>query len=293
MHPILFRIGPASIGPLNINLPFYSYGLMLAIAFLTALFFIRRDAAKAGLDPDVVGDMIFWCLPIGVVGTRIGHIIMFPSQYSWGDPLGWIAIWNGGLVFQGAIIPVSFFCLYYLRKHKVPFWKTIDVSLPYAILGHGIGRFGCFLKGCCYGARTELPWGVKFPRWPADLSEAAVDSPAYLAHAAKYPELIDSQWSYAVHPTQLYSVAALICICLALLYIRKKWTAFDGITAPGYFFLYGTYRFIVEFYRDDRNPTHFGQLSDQQVLCLVGIVAGVIFFASLSYMAKRASKPGT
>ena len=91
MFPILFEIGP-----LKIN----SYGLMIAVGFLTALFFAQRDAVKRGLPPKVFADMAFILLPLGIAGTRLAHIIMFPEYYSWDDPIGWTAIWRGGPVFR-------------------------------------------------------------------------------------------------------------------------------------------------------------------------------------------------
>ena len=92
MLPVLFRIGPV---PIN------SYGLMIATGFLVALYFILRDARKAGLDEKAISDAAFFVLPIGILGTRSLHIVMYPETYSWSDPVGWFAIWRGGLVFQG------------------------------------------------------------------------------------------------------------------------------------------------------------------------------------------------
>jgi len=254
---------------------------MIALGFLAALFFIKRDAARSGIDVAVVTDMTFWGLLIGIAGTRLLHIIMFPDYYSWRDPVGWIALWRGGLVFQGGPPLVAVFCYFYLRHYKQPIWKTADIIFPYVALGHAFGRMGCFLKGCCYGARTDLPWGVRFPRVPADLSVYPTDSPAFLDHARSYPEVSISSdlWSLPVHPTQLYSVVALIALCLVLLLLRKKWHPFYGFTMPVYFVFYSTYRFFVEFVRADHNPNHFGDsFSDQQVFCLVTIVVGILMF---------------
>lgn len=40
--------------------------------------------------------------------------------------------------------------------------KTGDgFALPLA-LALGVGRWGCFFNGCCYGTPTDLPWGVDF-----------------------------------------------------------------------------------------------------------------------------------
>ena len=160
MYPVLLKLGP---------LPVHSYGLMLALGFLAGLFLARRDAPKFGLDPDKIADAAFWVLLLAIAGTRVAFIMMFPEDFSWSKPLGWFAIWNGGLVFQGAIPPAIVFIYYWTRKHKMPFWTVGDLAVPCLALGHAIGRLGCFLNGCCYGARTELSLAIRFPRVPFEV----------------------------------------------------------------------------------------------------------------------------
>ena len=173
MRPILCKIGPV---------PIFSYGLLIAAGFLVSVHLMRRDAKKAGIDPDRFTDGAFWVLFLGLAGTRLLHIILYYQQYSWTDPLEWIAIWKGGLVFQGAIPPAILFCIYYIRKHHLNFWQCADIACPYIPLGHAFGRLGCFMNGCCYGHVTDLPWGIPFPRVPSDLSLPATGSPVYLDH---------------------------------------------------------------------------------------------------------------
>ncbi len=273
MYPTLLKIGPV---PIN------SYGLMIAIGFIVATYFMRRDAAARDIDPDLIYDMGFWALIIGIVSTRLLHIIMYPENYAWSDPIGWIAIWRGGLVFQGAVPAVVFYCWWRLRRAKVPFWRTADAVMPYVPLGHAFGRMGCLFKGCCYGQRTEVPWGIRFPRVPWDLSQGAMDSPAYLDHCKRFSEMSShsDHWSYPIHPTQLYAAAGLVSICLIMLAMRKKWHPFEGFTLPAYFTLYGILRFIVEYFRGDHNPTHILSLSDQQVFSLLFSLTGILLFVA-------------
>lgn len=272
MLPILFKIGP---------IPFHSYGLMIAIGFLVALYLAQREARRAGIDPDTIANGAFGALLTGLIAARLSYIIMFPQSYSWTDPIGWIAIWQGGLVFQGGIIPVFLFALWYLRKNNEDFWAVMDIATPYAALAHGIGRIGCFMYGCCYGVRTNLPWGIPFP----------AGSPVFQDHLFRYSGLSSaSRWSFPVHPTQLYSLAALAGICLVLLLLKKTWCPFKGFVFPVYLVLYGVYRLLVEFLRADHNPTHFhGALTDQQVFSILSIVAGIVLFFFLRRRAAAKS----
>lgn len=278
MLPILFNIGP---------LPIHAYGLMIAIGFLAALYFIQRECRKADIDPDVIGNAAMYSLILGIAGTRVLHIIMFPEYYSWSRPLGWFAIWEGGLVFQGGPPPVLLFLYFYFKKHKISFWKVIDIAAPYLALGHGIGRIGCFLNGCCYGKRTDAALGVAFRRIPGDPSVEPNGSPPYLDQLRE--GLIDSHahWSLPVHPTQLYESAGLILLCFLMLAIRKAWRPFDGFMLAVYFVTYGLLRFTIEFFRGDDNPTRIAGLSDQQVFSLSFALLGVAFFAYMLWRKRR------
>lgn len=281
MHPILLELGPLKL---------HTYGLMIAVGFLTALFLIQRDAGKAGFDPKVFSDMAFVALPLGIVATRILHIVMFPQYYSWSDPVGWIAVWRGGLVFQGAPPVVLAYIYYYLRKHDVPFLPACDVMFPYVALGHGIGRIGCLMKGCCYGRPTEVAWGIEFPRILDRTGEHIEGSPAFLDHMLRFGDVTsESLHAHAVHPTQLYSFGGLVIVCLILLGLRKYWHPYPGFTLPVYLSLYGVYRFIVEAFRGDHNPVHVFGLSDQQVFSIVFAVLGVVLFVFLQRRNESAS----
>lgn len=264
MYPTLLEIGPLKL---------HMYGLMIAIGFLTALYLVQRDVQRGGYDPKIISEMGFIALLAGLAGTRLAHILLYPSDYSWSDPIGWVAIWRGGLVFQGAI-PVGFaYAWFGLKQRGLPFWVFADFVLPYLPLAQAFGRVGCFFKGCCFGMRCDaLPWAIRFPK----------DSPAFIAHALRYPELSyqTDSWSFPVHPTQLYSAVGLFMIVGTLLLVRKYWKLFDGICLPMYFILYGVMRFIVEFFRGDGNPRNLGWdiLSNQQMFCLLFIAIGVVVF---------------
>lgn len=270
MHPTLLKLGPVTL---------HTYGLFLAIAFLAALFLIQRDAKRAGLNPQAITDMAFWTLLAAIFASRVRHILMFPDMYAWNDPLGWIAIWRGGLVFDGGLVGAILFCYVYMRWRGMDIWKTADVVLPYLPMAHAIGRLGCFFGfGCCYGKATDLPWGVCFPRIPADPSQVATGSPVYLDQFGSHGHEL---WSLPVHPTQLYEAVGLLAIFGMLLLMRKKWHPYKGFTLAVYMVSYGTLRFLVEFLRGDHNPTRIAGLSDQQVFSLLLAGIGLILFFTM------------
>lgn len=277
MHSVLFEYGPIKL---------YSYGLMIAIGFLLALYLMQRDAPKRGLNPDLISELCFWGLFTGVAGSRISHIIMYPTNYSWGNPLGWINITQGGLVFQGAIPAVLLFLYFRTRQKKVALTSVLDLAIPYIPLAQAFGRVGCFLNGCCFGRRSDdLLWAVRFPE----------GSPPYHSHATAYPDFLTGPgtWSYPVHPTQLYSVILLLIVSGVLVLSRNRIAQVPGSGLAFYFVLYGIIRFIVEMFRGDGNPTNlgFGLITNQQVFCLAMLVTGLGLYAYLRKKAHATQKP--
>ena len=100
------------------------------------------------------------------------------------------------------------------------------MTVPGLAIAQGFGRIGCFLAGCCYGAKTDLPIGVVFP----------VNS---LAPAGIH-----------LHPTQIYSSIFDFILGIFLLYYSKKQRK-DGKILGMYLMVYSVGRFLVEFLRND------------------------------------------
>lgn len=266
---------------------------MIAIAFVTALALSIQGGKRYNISAEFFNNIAFWGLIVGIAGTRVLHIAMFPHNYSWSDPIGWIAIWRGGLVFQGAVPPVLLFIYLYCRKHGVSFRNFCDVLIPIVPLGHAIGRLGCFLNGCCYGRVSESALAVRFPRIPEDLSVSPQGSPAYLDHLRQSLIDVGDLWSLPVHPSQLYSFGALLALS-ALVWLVARRRPFPGVALPAYFVGYGILRFILEFFRGDHNPAHFGAaLSDQQVFSLLFVLTGVVIGYFMWRRHKREHNPAT
>ena len=61
MHPILLELGPVTI---------YSYGVLLAAAYLIGLWMAARRAKKAGLDANKVLDLGIWVIIAALIGAK-------------------------------------------------------------------------------------------------------------------------------------------------------------------------------------------------------------------------------
>ena len=152
MHPILFSLGPLTI---------YSYGVLLAAAYLLGLGMAVRRARAAGLDGNRVLDLGIWVIIAALVGAKALLLIVDFRQFtsSWAD---FTTLLRSGGVFYGGLIAAVVVCIYQLRKHRLPLWTSADLFAPGIALGYMVGRLGCLMAGCCYGRPTDVAWAITF-----------------------------------------------------------------------------------------------------------------------------------
>src|SRR4051812_5064356 len=137
-----------------------TYGVLVATAFLAALWLAGRLAKQAGLDPESVTNLGIYCALAAIVGAKVMMFIVEPPK-SFGEVFSFSTLRAGG-VFYGGLIAALGIAVWYLRKTKLPALRTADVFAPAIALGHGIGRIGCFMAGCCWGTQCDRSWAVTF-----------------------------------------------------------------------------------------------------------------------------------
>src|SRR5579883_1733559 len=123
----------------------HTYGLLVAAAFLAALWVAGRLGREAGLNPESVTNLGIYCALAAIIGAKLMLLIVEP-----GDFFSWATLQAGG-VFYGGLIAALIVGWWYIKKTKLPWFKTADVFAPAIALGHAIGRLGCFSAGCCWG----------------------------------------------------------------------------------------------------------------------------------------------
>lgn len=253
MHPLLIKLGP---------IPIHTYGLMIAIGFLVAVYVIRRLATAAKLDVERVMDLTFWLLLVGFGGARL-LFVLTRFEYFMADPLSIFKVWEGGLVFFGGPLADLPFAYWYMNKHRLPVWRSMDAMIPGLVIAHAFGRFGCLAAGCCYGKPTGTNFGV---RLYSDLVER---------HLQGIP----------LHPTQLYEAGALFILFWGLIYVFKK-KHFDGQVILTYFMAYPVIRSVVEIFRGDliRGFVIDEWLSTSQFISIIVFFAA---FLALIYRLKQ------
>jgi phosphatidylglycerol:prolipoprotein diacylglycerol transferase len=240
MHPILFKIG---------SWPVYSYGVLLAAAYLSGLQLAVVRARRIGLDGARVMDLGIYLIIAALVGAKL-MLVAVDFDYFRNQPREMLSLVRAGGVFYGGLILSTVVGLLLVRRYKLPVWAVADVYAPGIALGHVIGRLGCLMAGCCYGRATDVPWGITFT------------DPAAAANAG-------TPLGEALHPTQIYDAGAELLILVFLLLFERRGKPFAGRTFWLYMLLYAISRFIVEIYRGDNRGTIAGMSTSQFVSVLV------------------------
>lgn len=170
MRPVLFYIPLHSISDSLPDVPLFSYGMMLFVAFVLCSWLASRLCKREGIDPAAVLDLAVWMFVSGLIGARLTYVIQEWNQYFTSLEGLWRirAVWDGGLVFYGSVFGalIGYALAYrrFLSKMYAPTLKMADVLAPCIALGLALGRVGCLLSGCCYGnVACESCPAIHFP----------------------------------------------------------------------------------------------------------------------------------
>jgi len=251
MHPILFEIG---------SWPVYSYGVLLAAAYLAGLQLAVVRARRVGIDGTRVMDLGIYLIIAALVGAKL-MLVAVDFDYFRNQPREMLSLVRAGGVFYGGLILSTVVGLLLVRRYKLPVWRVADVYAPGIALGHVIGRLGCLMAGCCFGRTTSVPWAITFT------------SPAAAANAG-------TPLGEPLHPTQLYDAGAELAILIFLLVFERRGRPFAGRTFWLYMLLYAVSRFIVEIYRGDNRGMLAG-MSTSQFVSVLMVPTALVMLARL------------
>lgn len=246
MYPKLFELP-------FLHLTVWTYGLMMVIGFLAAVSLIRRLSRNITPDPQMITNAALYSLIAGVLGGRLFYVLHHFDQFR-GNLLSAFAIWNGGLELLGGVIPTIIVIVLYLRHHKLPVRRYLDILAIALLLALAFGRVGCFMRGCCFGKPTDAAWAVSFPYGSHAYYSQIYENPKRnrphpqlelpgeyfgnyqqggetyyglkpLESLTELQKISVTRGVYRclpVHPTQLYSSAVALFSCLLLYFFRRR-----------------------------------------------------------------------
>jgi len=247
VHPILIDLG-------FLKIP--TYGVMMILAVTFALWTAKLRADRAHLDGDRIVDLGLWLVIWAFVGSKL-LLVLVEWRHYLHDPADLIGVLRAGGVFLGGLIGAIVAALILLRRYNLGFLRTADVLIPSVSLGQAIGRIGCLMAGCCWGASCNLPWAITYT------------SP--VAHSN-----VGTPLGVPLHPFPVYAMLFNFILYLFLAWLYRRGLTVGRVFAS-YLVAYGGGRFLLEFTRGDsiRGFVFHGWLSTSQFIGIILVALGM------------------
>ncbi|WP_414829701.1 prolipoprotein diacylglyceryl transferase [Alteromonas sp. H39] len=240
IDPIIFSLGPLSVR---------WYGVMYLVGFIAAYLLAHKRLENTNWSKEQLSDLLFWGFVGVIIGGRLGYVLFYQFGMFLENPLYLFKIWSGGMSFHGGLLGVLAALYWQSRRMKASFLEVGDFVAPLVPIGLGAGRIGNFLNAELWGRTTDVPWAIIFPG------------------AGGEPR----------HPSQLYEFALEGVLLFVILWLYSAKPRPVGAVSGLFLLGYGSFRFIVEYFREP--DAHIGLyqmgLSQGQLLCLPMIVLGV------------------
>jgi phosphatidylglycerol:prolipoprotein diacylglycerol transferase len=257
IDPIAIHLGPVSV---------HWYGLSYLFGFICVFLWMNRPEGRRrlGLTTDEIQDFLVYALVGVLIGGRTGFVIADVitrhnlSEYL-AHPLNFIAIWQGGMAFHGALVGVIVAILLFLRKHP---------GLTFGILGDEVVPMlsvGIFTTRIVNFINDELPGKLCLPDHP------------YCIRFPAYPD------GYR-YPSQIFEgILDILTLPIILLVYRSRPP--DGVVAWTWFTIYGVTRSVAEIWREP-GFTVLG-LDGGQFVAVIQIFVGIAMIVRSYRIGKR------
>jgi prolipoprotein diacylglyceryl transferase len=244
ISPEIFHLGPISVR---------WYGFLFAMAFVAGYFIMTWVFKKEKRPQPDLEQLSVYMIFGTVIGARLGHCLFYNPVYYLSNPIEILKVWEGGLASHGAAIGILVAVYLFSKKKKnYSFLWIIDRIVIVVALAGTFIRLGNLFNSEIIGKPADVAWAFIF---------TSVDD---------LPR----------HPTQLYESIAYLIIFLILIFIYYK--GFEknrsGLLFGLFLLLVFTFRFFVEFLKENQSAFEKGMVLDMgQLLSIPFIIAGIIF----------------
>lgn len=215
--------------------------LFTAASYTVGGFVFWLSARRKGLDTKGIGLVVGVGFVAGILGAKLTQLVVqgwplqVPVEAALDPKAGGRAL-LGGLLFGWLGVEIA--------KRRLEIRRSTGDHFALALpAGEAVGRIGCHLNGCCYGAVCDLPWAIR-------------------QHGAER------------HPAQLYSAGAATLLLLGLLWLRPRLTR-EGDLFRAYLIGFAVLRFGLEFTR--WRETLVAGLSPMQWFCVELLVSVLVY----------------
>ncbi len=256
-----------SLGPLTFNF----YGLCIALGVLAAVEISRRRWKALGGDEDDITSIGTVAIPMGLLGTRIYHVITDWKMYT-DDFIGIFKIWQGGLGIPGGLLLGVSAGVWQARRRGITgdrLLDAFDAIIPSIPVAQAIGRVGNWFNQEIFGPPSDLPWALEVDRQ---------------FRPSQYAEF------ETFHPAFLYEALLNLLLAGGLMLAGKAKLLGRGQILPLWIAGYGVLRFIVESIRTDPASLVLG-IRVNHWISGFAVLVGVLWFLKMRKSATPAVKP--
>lgn len=239
------------LGPL----PIQTFGLMVAIGVLLAIWFGAVYGEQYGVHRDDAYRLGTRMVVAGVIGARATWVVTHWDQIE--SPIDVIAVWEGGLQFSGGFIAAIAVGLpTFLSWNRLQRWQLIDGYAVAVLIGAGFGRIGCLAVGEHFGAETSFPLATRYEG--SFTSDPGVQPLRELTLGTEpdSPRIVEGM---TFHNPSLYEMVTAFVLCGILWWLLRKRPT-PGTVASLFFIGYAVQRFAYDSLR----------VNDERVLGLTG-----------------------
>ena len=229
------------------------YSVLILLGLTLASILSMKETKKKGMSNDLLLDVIFYTVIIGLLGARI-YYVLFNLDYYMTYPSEIIQVWNGGLAIHGGIIAGLIFLKWFTKKKKYNFLLLLDIFVVGFILAQAIGRWGNFFNGEAFGRIVSLEF-LKNLHLPNFIIKGMYIDGAYR------------------EPTFLYESILCFVGFIILLCLRRIKSLKTGCLTSFYLIWYGTIRLIIESLRSD--SLMLGTIKIAQLVSVIAILSGI------------------
>ena len=263
------------------------YGVIIACGFLLAVAYCYWRAPRFGVDQEKLIDMLFFAVPLCIIGARAYYVIFNPAVCFNADGsfslYNTIAIWDGGLAIYGAIIMAILTVAVYCKVRRQNFWDYTDIGCFGVLIGQLVGRWGNFVNVEAFGGVTDLPWRMCSPSIADYLLQHG------LVDEAAYQQVLDG--TLGVHPTFFYESMWNLLGFILLVLIARKGRKFNGQLFLSYVVWYGVGRAVIEGLRTDSLYFFGTGLRSSQILGLASALVAIVVMAIVFWSAGTTTPP--
>lgn len=255
MDPIMFSI---------FGIDIYWYSVFILIGIIIGMILLEKEAKKFKYPPDLIFNICFWAIIIGIIGARL-YYCLFNFSYYKNNLLEIFAIWNGGLAIHGGLIAGLLTVIFLAKKHHLNFLKLLDMAVPSLILAQAIGRWGNFFNSEAHGIATTY----------TQLKDLLI------------PEfIIEGMELGGIYYLPTFYFESLWCLLgfIILLIIRKLKYIKIGATTCIYLMWYSLGRFFIEAWRTD--SLMLGGFKVAQIISIIMFITGLTYLIILSRKGK-------